>query len=178
MLQLHVILGNQHKGWAEAFSPWLTPITTALIGAAVALSVAASQRKLTERDLDLKKRQIKKDLFDRRYSVYRETTQFIHHVVIQSIKEQPLGNDFIEKFAEARSIAPMLFHADVVEWMESVLLETGELSADKYLVRGLGGARAVITTVRMMEVVERLNELERSGVALFRPYLEFWDVQV
>ena len=86
MFQLHVIVDGA-KNWLDYSPPWITS-GAALITVIVAVVIARNQNRLQKTlaekqielqrsQLDQQERQLKKDLFDRRFAVYLGVRDFI-----------------------------------------------------------------------------------------------------
>jgi hypothetical protein len=122
MFQLHVVL-DQAKSWFDYFQPCITAVA-ALGTLLVALRIARNQNKLqaelAKMQLAQQERQLKKDLFDRRFAVYVNVLDFVSYVLQENGKIQLAGPGKYRDFWESMEKAEMLFGADVNEYLADV----------------------------------------------------------
>jgi type II secretory pathway pseudopilin PulG len=131
MLQLHVVL-DQPKGWLDyvmALGPVVAAVA-ALIAVIVTRTIARNQNTLQEtlanKQFDLQKaqqeqqeRQLKKDLFDRRFAVFKDTGEFISPILSTPTSFTPQGDGY-RRFGETLQLAEMLFDPEVREYLEDI----------------------------------------------------------
>ena len=183
MFQFHIVL-DQPKEWLD----YVTPLGTLLAAAAaiitviVARGIAHNQNKLQEtlaaRQLDLQKaqleqqeRQLKKDLFDRRFTVFTDTGEFISFVLRQN-GNISLNSGEYTQFWQTSEKAEMLFGADIREYLEDVQKTAGE-----FYVTAQGREKAVATgdvdaIHKDHELLAHLGvDLFQKRAKVFRPYL-------
>lgn len=178
MFQLHVVLEGP-KNWLEYVPPWITAVAS-LIAFSVAILIARNQNRLqatlADRQRDLQKqqleqqdRQLKKDLFDRRFAVFTEVLDFMSYVLRENGKIELAGPGQYRLFRESMERAVMLFGDDV-----TAVDETARL----FYVSAQTLDNAVATG--NMEAINNNGELlNRLSVTLlgqrtevFRPYLD------
>ena len=102
----------------------------ALKAVIVARRIAQNQNKLQEtlanRQFDLQKaqqelleRQLRKDLFDRRFKVFTDTREFIRPILSGPSAFTPESDEY-RRFRETMQTADMLFGVEVREYLEDV----------------------------------------------------------
>ncbi len=106
-----------------ALPPWISalPSLIAAVAAAitvfVALRIAENQNKLqtalADKQIEIQARQLKKDLFDRRFAVFIEAAEFIGYVLQENGKIELVGPGKYRRFRESMEVAQMLFGEDV-----------------------------------------------------------------
>lgn len=174
MFQLHVVL-DQGKNWLDYVPPCITAVA-ALSTVLVALRIARNQNKLqtdlAKMQLAQQERQLKKDLFDRRFAVFVNVLDFVSYVLQENGKIQLAGPGKYRDFWESMEKAEMLFGADVNEYLADV-----DKTARAFYVSAQGLDKAIATGD--VEAIDKNAELlDRLGVKLlqqrkwvFRPYL-------
>jgi hypothetical protein len=134
MLQLHVVL-DQLKGWLDYVMALgalgtMVAAVAALIAVIVTRSIAKNQNILQEtlanKQLEIQKgqleqqeRQLRKDLFDRRFAVFTDTGEFMRPILSAPSGFTPQGEGY-RKFGETMQIADMLFGPEVRKYLEDV----------------------------------------------------------
>jgi hypothetical protein len=129
MFRLHIVL-DQSRDWIEYVPPWVTALA-ALITVAVAVVIARNQGRLQQTlaekqfeiqrmQLEQQERQLKKDLFDRRFSVFTDVQKFFDYVLQKNGDIELNGPGEYRQFRECMERAEMLFGDDVKEYLEDV----------------------------------------------------------
>ena len=90
-----------------------------MVAALAALKAVGATRDIAQKQLDLQERQLRKDLYDRRFAVYRQTAEFLRPI-LGSPSSFRVESDESRKFAEAVQDAGMLFGADVCRYLKDV----------------------------------------------------------
>jgi hypothetical protein len=180
MFQLHVVL-DEPKSWLEYVPPWVTAVAaliTVLVAALIARNQNKLQKALADKQIEIQKsqldqqaRQLKKDLFDRRFAVFTDVLDFINYVLREDGNIQ-FGGPGQRQFWEAMEKAEMLFGKDVNAYLADV-----DTTARKLYVSAKGMNKASATgdveeINRNGELLSRLSdELLQRRKAVFRPYL-------
>ena len=181
MFQLHVVL-DQPRIWLDFVPPWVTAVA-ALTTVVVAVVIARNQNRLQKAmadkqveiqnmQLEQQSRQLKKDLFDRRFAVFTEVLEFISYVLRENGKVQLTGPGQYRQFWESMERAEMLFGVDVNQYLADV-----DQTARAFYVSAQGRDKAIATgdvdaITKDGELLNRLSVTllqQRKGV--FRPYL-------
>jgi hypothetical protein len=172
MFRLHVVLDDA-KSWIDYAPAWVTA-AAALVTVFVAILIARNQNKLQEtlakRQTDLQEAQLKKDLFDRRFTIFTDTLDFIG-MVLRNNGEFVLEGPEYRHFLETTQKAGMLFGADVRSYLKSVI----ETAKDLY-VSARGRASAIqsgdVDAINKHgDLLSRLIDLAPAAEDVFRPYL-------
>ena len=120
-------------------------------------------------------RQLKKDLFDRRFNVYTDTGDFLNYVRRNDGKIELSGPEYL-RFHEAIEKAEMLFRQEVHKYLIEIRDTAGDFYADKFKENeaAITGNQEVIN--RLDELRKRLSALWKQRNDVFRPdlHLESW----
>jgi hypothetical protein len=183
MFQVHVIL-DQPKGWLDYIAPLGTilaafaALMTVFVARRIARNQNVLQQVLADRQFELQKaqleqqeRQLKKDLFDRRFAVFTDTGDFLVYVIRQNGNISLTGPEY-RQFSQTMEKAQMLFGADVGAYLEDV-----DKTARDFYVLAQGRERAVQTGD--VDAIKQDGDVSvRIGVDLlqkrpvvFRPHL-------
>jgi hypothetical protein len=175
MFQFHVVL-DQGRNWLD----YVAPLGTVLAAAAatgtvfVALRIANNQNRLQktlmDRQHDLQERELKKDLFDRRFLIFTDSLEFTGFVLRNNGDIVLEGAEY-RHFREAMQKAGMLFGGDV----GSYLNDLDKTVRDLY-VSAKGRSRAVaggdVAAIDQHgELLSHLIKLAPVAEDVFRPYL-------
>jgi hypothetical protein len=175
----HFVLDGP-KDWLP---PWISAVASllAVIAASViAWSQSKLQRMLAERQNSLQQtqlgqqaRQLKQDLFDRRFAVLSETIDFLSHVLRENGKIETVGPGPYRQFRDAMVKAEMLFGSDVNEYLSLVNRTVLELaSAVKWLDDAIRSGNMDVIN-RHGELINTLSgRLWEQRTLVFRPYLD------
>jgi hypothetical protein len=172
MLQLHVVL-DQPKNWLE-YAPQCVTAFAAAITVFVAIFIARNQgrlqKALAEMQLEQQARQLKWNLFDRRFAVFAGVLEFISYVVQKNGVIELAGPGQYREFRECMETAEMLFGNDVIKYLEDV----DETAREFYVSARRRGINSgdIDAINRDGELLSRLSVTllqQRKGV--FRPYL-------
>jgi hypothetical protein len=102
----------------------VAPIIVSIIAIGISLWVAIEQLKI-------QKRQLKKDLFDRRFVVYTDTRDFLNYVGQMDGRIILQGPEY-HHFLESVEKAEMLFPATVHQYLKEIVMQAGELYAYRF----------------------------------------------
>jgi hypothetical protein len=175
MLQLHVSV-DQAKDWLDYVAPVATAFgALAAIGTvAVALRISNNQNRLqtmlADRQLDMQERQLKKDLFDRRFAIFTDTLEFIG-LVLRNDGNIVLEGQEYRHFREAMQKAGMLFGTDVRNYLNGL-----DKTARDLYVSAQGRGQAVQSSdveaiKKHSELLSHVIELAPAAEDVFRSYL-------
>jgi hypothetical protein len=185
MFRLHVVL-DQSRDWTEYVPLWVTALA-ALITVVVAVVIARNQGKLQQTlaekqieiqrmQLEQQERQLKKDLFDRRFAVFTDVQKFFDYVLQKNGDIELSGPGEYRQFRECMERAEMLFGHDVMTYLEDVD-ETARAFYVSAKRRGinLGDVDAINKDGTLLDRLSVVLMPQRKG--LFRPYLTLWSEQ-
>jgi hypothetical protein len=144
----------------------------------VSLRVAITQRRIQEK-------QLKQDLFDKRYAVFLAVEEFLVHVDQINGSVKPTGDEY-RRFRYAMEQAEFLFNADVNSYMKEVdqvartlhekCLERDHLALMKQQNTELSAEILKQYTELSLEIVKMLGEiigpLPEKRKKVFGPYLQ------
>ena len=172
MLQIHVLL-DEAKSWIDYVPPLVTALAalgTVVVAVRISNNQNSLQRILAERQLDMQERQLKKDLFDRRFTIFTETLDFIG-LVLRNDGDIVLEGEEYRHFRQTMLKAGMLFGADVRNYLKGLDETARELyvSAKGRVQAVASGDVAAIN--KHGELLTRISELAPVAEDVFRPYL-------
>jgi hypothetical protein len=96
----------------------------------IARNQIASQETLASRQREQLERDLKKDLFDRRFRIFTDTAEFMRPILSSPSAFTPQSDEH-RRFQETMQTAGMLFGADVREYLEDVEATAVGLSASR-----------------------------------------------
>lgn len=170
MFQLHVIL-DQPRSWFQYAPPWVTAaaaLTTVIVAVLIARNQSRLQKTLADKQIEIQKmqleqqaRQLKKDLFDRRFAVFTGVLEFIGYVLRQNGNIELPGAEY-RQFCDCRERAEMLFEGDVNRYLADV-----DETARAFYVSAQARNNA-ITAGDMDKIHEDSRLMERLGVRLLQ----------
>ena len=172
MFQLHVVLDGQ-KNWLEYLPPWITAFASVVVASVIALNQTRLQTTLANRQLDLQERQLKKDLFDRRFAVFTQALDFMTYVLRNNGRIELAGPGEYGTFRESMETAEMLFGDDVNEYLAAL-----DKTAREFCVsaQALEQAKARGDVDAINKNGQLLNDISVTFLAkrtqVFRPYLK------
>jgi hypothetical protein len=186
MFQVHVIL-DQPKYWLDYVTPLGTVLASvaALLAMLVARRIArnqdALQKELANRQIDLQKeqleeqkRQLKKDLFDRRFAVFADTGDFIGYVLRENGNICLTGTEY-RQFRQAMAKAEVLFGAQVREYLEDVHKTAGDFYVSAKGLDRAAQAGDVDAIRKNSELLSRMGvELPQKLPEVFHPDLALY----
>jgi hypothetical protein len=116
MLQLNVVV-DQSKGWID----YATALGAAgtVVAAVAALIAVKVTRSIARKQLDLQERQLRNDLYDRRFAVFADTGNFLRPILSTPTGFTP-QSDAYRQFGETAQNAEMLFGPEVRKYIEDV----------------------------------------------------------
>lgn len=183
-LQLHVVL-DQPKGWIDYVMAALGALGAlgTVVAAAAALkavnvtrSIAGKQSKLQEtlanKQFDLQKaqqelleRQLRKDLYDRRFTVFTDTGQFMRPVLSSPNGFTPEADEY-RRFGETVQNAEMLFGPEVCKYLEDVdRTAVGRWASNQRRTTDRGDINAI---TEYAEQFQHLSDLWQKRTDVFR----------
>jgi hypothetical protein len=129
MFRLHVVL-DQSRDWIVYVPLWVTALA-ALITVVVAVVIARNQAKLQQTlaekqfeiqrmQLEQQERQLRKDLFARRFAVFTGVQKFFDYVLQKNGDIELHGPGEYRQFRECMERAEMLFGSDVNLYLKDV----------------------------------------------------------
>jgi hypothetical protein len=107
------------RGWVDV-AAMVAQLATPLLAIAIAIWVAVRQNEIQER-------QLRKDLFDRRFVVYRDTREFMAYVMGTNGHFSLQGTEY-RRFMDAVENAEMLFRTDVHDYLLEIKKTADDLS--------------------------------------------------
>jgi hypothetical protein len=142
----------------------IAPILTSVIAVAISLWVAITQNRLKHRDL-------KKDLFDRRFTVYTAAREYMTFVLAKAGVGVIHGEEAV-RFDEAREKAEMLLGPEVRAYLLDIRQTAGKL----YVYATETAKQTEPERIKENEVAwDHFNELLKRRNDVFRKELDFGD---
>lgn len=171
---LHVVLDNS-KDWLD-YVPSLITAVASLTAVIVAFVIAHNQNRLqatlASRQDDLQERQLKKDLFDRRFAVFNEALAFISYVLRENGKIELTGPGPYRRFRESMDAAEMLFGPHVNDYLSKVDQTAREFWASAHALECAIAKGDVAAIDRNGDLLNCLSStLLVQRISVFRPEL-------
>jgi hypothetical protein len=181
MFQIHVAL-DEPTNWLQLVPTWLTALA-ALITVFVARRIAHNQNTLQttlgekqaeiqKMQLELQGRQLKKDLFDKRFAVYTDVLDFLSYVLNNNGQIQLAGPGEYRQFRQCMERAEMLFGDDVRKYIADVDETARRFYVSAQTMDVAISKGDVDAIMRNGDLLSRLSvDLLQQRTAVFRPYL-------
>jgi hypothetical protein len=122
--------------------------------------------------LEQQDRQLKKDLFDRRFKVFSDTGEFTAFVPLAD-GDISLNSDEYRQFWQTMETAEMLLGTDVTQYLEDIQRTASELNVSAQGRENAIRIGDVNTIHKHRELLLHLNALFQSRAGVFRSYLSF-----
>ena len=151
------------KNWVDMFAAF-APIVVSILAIGISIWVATRQN-------DLQARQLRKDLFDRRFAVYTGTREFLNFVQ-QRDGEKLLQGPEYGQWAETIERAEMLFGPEVLVYLREVDMAARNLyvyHAEEQKIIEAGNEKRMEEGKQLRERIYEVLPKRRNEV--FRSYL-------
>jgi hypothetical protein len=145
--------------WLAAFAP----VIVSSVAIIISIWVATRQN-------DLQARQLRKELFDRRFAVYTEVREFLM-VVFQVNGHDAIHSPAYQRFLEAAEKAEMLFGAEVIAYLKDISTTVGKAYVYAAEEERIVAAGAVKRIQEGSDIMIRLYDLLNRRNEVFRPYM-------
>ena len=114
-----------------------------MVAAIAAITAVIVTRPIANKQLDLQERQLKKDLFDRRFKIFTDTDEFLGHITSSPSTFTPSSEEYRKFFASVEA-AEVLCGQEVKTYLKDTDETAKQLSADhQRMARNPGDNEAI-----------------------------------
>jgi hypothetical protein len=158
----------------------LAALITVVVAVVIARNQGRLQQTLAEKQFEIQRmqleqqeRQLKKDLFDRRFAVFIDVQKFFDYVLQKNGDIELHGPGEYRQFGECMERAEMLFADDIKEYLEDIdkTARAFYVSAKRRGIN-LGDVAAIDKDAQLLDRLSVTLMPQRTG--LFRPYLTLY----